>query len=177
MVDQGHEKDVHQGDLWAWAVAFVVTIGEHVGIVLFAVLSAALSIYALTAGFAGLIWWQLAFLAVLIVLSLTVWGLLVKQLVFGFRSHEIRGLGSLVVATSGVGVGELGADVGAGLIGLWQTVPCWSALLAHGRVDDSMKVLAAMVGGLFVLLGGSSLGFRLWVRHRRSRNVGPGSLP
>jgi hypothetical protein len=147
-------------------VSFTVTIGLHVGIVLFTTLWFALAIYALattlaatTLAIQGIAW-------LFTVISLLIWGRLVKQQILGYRPHTIRGLGRVAIATSGCEWGEIAADMGAGLIGLAQIVPLVVSLLGKNAVPERVQVITALVGGLFVALGGSSLGLRLWLRRR-----------
>ena len=160
------EPTSRSGDLWAWAVAFVITFGLHVGIVVFTTLWVALAIYSIAAtltitslGIRAVAW-------LFTVISLLVWARLVKQQVAGFRPHTIRGLGRVDVTTSGTGRGQIAADLGAGLIGLAQIVPLVISLLGGNVMPQQTQVLTALVGGLFVVLGGGSLGMRLWLRRR-----------
>lgn len=44
VANQEREPESRQGDLWAWTVAFVITLGLHVGIVVFTTLWVALAI-------------------------------------------------------------------------------------------------------------------------------------
>ena len=161
--DQDHEPGLRQGDLWAWMVSFVVTLGLDVGIVLFVALSVASVIYALAASVAETFSGIRAIAWLFAVISLLVWAWLVKQQIEGFRPHIIRGLGRVNVGTSGCDWGEIAADLGAVLIGLAQVIPVlisWSGLGA--------RVVTAVSGGLFMILGGCSLAFRLWLRRRGS---------
>ena len=164
-----HSPDVRQGGLWAWLVSFTVSIGLHVGVVLFVALSVALFIYAVTLALGGvstgvhLVTWFFA------VVSLAVWALLVQMLVQSFRPHAIRGLGSIVVATTGCDWGEIAADVGAGLLGLAQLVPLLWVAVAQRAPLQVPVVLTALSGGLFTVIGWGSLGLRLWLRRRRLR--------
>jgi hypothetical protein len=150
------------GKLWAWLVNFVVTLGLHVGIVLFAGLSAALSIYALAGHWGGVTMTQLGLLGLLIVVSLTIWGVLIKHQVRGFRPHTIRGLGNVDVVATGTESGELGADICAGLIGLAQAL-FWMAT-AIERKSIAPSIPALVIAALFVLVGFGSFGVRLWLR-------------
>ena len=170
--DQGREPELRQGDLWAWMVSFVVTLGLHVGIVLFIALSVASVIYALAASLADPVSGIRAIAWLFAVISLLVWARLVKQQVGGFRPHIIRGLGRVNVGTSGCDWGEIAADLGAALIGLAQVIPLlisWSGL---GASAGGTRVLTAVSGGLFMILGGCSLAFRL----RRRRESAHSSL-
>jgi hypothetical protein len=150
----------------------VVTLGLHVGIVLFAGLSAALSIYALTGYWGGVTMTQLGLLGLLIVVSLTIWGILVQQYVRGFRTRTIRGPGNAVVVTTGREFGELGADLAAGLFGLVQA---FSASMAAIQQRSVTSVVAALpVAILFTLIGFGSFGIRLWLRRRNSGQLAQG---
>ncbi|MBN1937292.1 MAG: hypothetical protein JW934_21715 [Anaerolineae bacterium] len=158
---------IREHDLWAGVVSFVVTLGLHIGVVLFISLSGALMVYAITASFdettRGQVWllWPLA------VISLTVLGLLLKQEVRGFRTHLINGLGSVAVSSTGLGVGEIGADISTVLLGLAQLMPLAVVYLADGEIPRSMLLSVFVVGTLLVLVGVSSLSIRLWLRYRR----------
>jgi hypothetical protein len=163
------EPENQAGDLWAWAVAFVTTLGLHVGIVVFTTLWVALAIYSLAATLAITSLGIRAIAWLFTVISLLVWARLAKQQVIGFRPHVIRGLGRIDVVTSGTGRGQIAADLGAGLIGLAQIVPLVISVLGGNAMPQQTQVLTAMVGSLFVVLGGGSLAMRLWLRRRRGR--------
>jgi magnesium-transporting ATPase (P-type) len=170
ILSHNHEPETRQEDLWAWAVGFVITLGLHVAIVVFTTLWVALAIYSLATtvattslGIQGIAW-------LFTVISLLVWARLVKQQILGFRPHTIRGLGRVNVVTSGCEWGEIAADLGAGLIGLAQIVPLVVSVLGGSAMPERTQVLTALVGGLFVVLGGSSLGLRLWLRRRQRQD-------
>ena len=163
-MDRGRESNIHEGDLWAWLVSFVVTCGLHVGIVLFAGLSAALGIYALTGSWGGVPITQLGLLGLLIILSLTIWGVLIQQQVRGFYSRTIRGLGSVVVVTTGRERGEFAADILIGVVGLLLMFS-WGMAVVTGEPFPNLFP-TGVAAGLFVLVGLVSFGFRLWLRRR-----------
>ena len=163
------EPNIHEGDLWAWLVSFVVTLGLHVGIVLFAGLSTALSIYALTGSWGGVTVTQLGLLGLLIILSLTIWGVLIQHQVRGFRPRTIRGVGSVVVVTTGREFGEFAADLCTGVVGLSQMLSWIVVFLAGEAISNLFPALA--IAGLFVLDGFASFGFRLWLRRRGNRST------
>ena len=164
-------ENIREGDLWAWSVSFVVTFGLHVGIVLFASLAAALGLYALTASFANLPIDQNILLWLFVVVSLTVWGMLIKVQVGWFRPHTIHGLGQVTIATSGSDRGEIAADIGAVLIGLAQIGPLVTALLTGGDIPNPMLVVTSISGGLFLAIGAGALIIRLWLRRRRHKHA------
>ncbi len=164
--------DVRENDLWAWLVSFVLTFGVHVGIVLFASLAVALSIYALTGSLGDMVVVLLGFLGALIVVSLTVLGVLVNVQVRWFRPHQIRGVGRVVVATSGVGAGELAADVCAGLVGVVQGIPALVALIMGKPVSRWTLLPNLMSGGLFFAIGCGALALRLRLRSRGDKHAG-----
>jgi hypothetical protein len=163
-----HEPKVRQGDLWAWTVSFVVALGLHVGIVLFTTLSIILGIYALASALVDISWGVRAVAWVFTVVSLTLWGWLIKQQARGFRPHEIRGLGKVAIDTSGCERGEIAADIGAVLIGLAQTGPLLVSLITGDSMPERTQVVTVLVGGLFVTVGGGALILRLWVRRQRT---------
>jgi hypothetical protein len=170
VLSHNYEPETRQEDLWAWTVGFVITLGLHVGIVVFTTLWVALAIYSLAATVAttsldiqGIAW-------LFTVISLFIWARLVKQQIQGFRPHTIRGLGRIIVVTSGCEWGEIAADLGTGLIGLAQIVPLVTSMLGGNAMPEQTQVLTALVGGLFVVLGGSSLGLRLWLRRRQRQD-------
>jgi hypothetical protein len=165
------EPKIRQGDLWAWTVSFVVTLGLHVGIVLFTTLSIGLGIYALASALIDIPWGVRAVAWIFTVVSLTLWGRLVKQQAQGFRPHTIRGLGKVIVATSGCEWGEIGGDIGAVLIGLTQISPSLAPLLTGGPMPERTQVLTALIGGLFAAIGIGALALRLWLRYRRIRSA------
>ena len=167
--NRGREPNIHEGDLWTWLVSFVVTCGLHVGIVLFAGLSAALSIYALTGSWGGVTITQLGLLGLLIILSLTIWGALIQHQVRGFRPRTIRGLGNVVVVTTGREFGEFAADILIGVVGLIQML-FWMTIFLTGEPFSNL-LPALLIAGLFVLVGFASLGFRLWLRRRYGRDT------
>jgi hypothetical protein len=155
--------------LWAWTVSFTVTIGLHVGIVVFTTLWFALAIYALaitvtetTLALRGIAW-------LFTVISLLIWAMLVKQLVQGYRPHTIRGLGRVAVVTTGCEWGEIAADTGTGLIGLAQIIPLAVSVIGGDTMPERVQMFAALIGGLFVALGCGSLGLRLWLRHHQQK--------
>jgi hypothetical protein len=154
-------------------VSFIVTIGLHVGIVLFITLSVALVLYALASAFADTSWGVRAITWVCVVVSLAIWGGLVKQQAKRFRPHVIRGLGKVVVSTSGCEWGEIAADAGAGLIGLAQIIPLLLSLLTTGPLPERMQIITALLGTLFIVVGWGSLVLRLWLHRRRKRKAGP----
>jgi len=176
MTIKGQDRDIEtrQGDLWAWAVGFVVTLGLHVGIVVFTTLWIALSIYSLAALLTTTSWDIRGIVWLFTVVSLLVWARLVKQQIQGFRPHVIRGPGRVHVITSGCEWGEIAADLGTGLVGLAQIVPLYVSLLTNNAIPERTQVLTAWVGGLFLVLGTSSLGYRLWLRrheHKRANQA------
>jgi hypothetical protein len=171
--DSSVQQHIHENDRWAWAVTFVVTLGLHVGIVLFASLSIALCIYALTVRFGETTTTPLVLLWLLIIVSLAVWGMLIDQHVRGFRPHAISGLGKLVVITSGLRAGELSADLAVGLFGLLQLIPFLFVSSIGKNIPRPILIASSLVGGLFLLDGLGSLGIRLWIR-RQKKNVTPG---
>lgn len=168
------DEHIREHDLWAGVVSFVVTLGLHIGVVLFVSLSAALVVYAITAGFDEAARGQIWLLWPLVAVSLVVLGLLLKQEVQGFRAHMIRGLGSVVVASTGSGVGEIGADISTALIGLAQFMPLIAMQLTQDEIPRSMLLSVLVAGPLLVLTGAISLGVRLWLRYRRMRHARTG---
>jgi hypothetical protein len=163
------EPESRAGHFWGWAVAFVTTLGLHVGIVVFTTLWVALAIYSIAATLATTSLGIRVVAWLFTVISLLVWARLAKQQVAGFRPHVIRGLGRIDVTASGTGRGQIAADLGAGLIGLAQIVPLVLSVLGGNAMPQRTQVLTALVGGLFVVLGGGSLVMRLRLRRRQSR--------
>jgi hypothetical protein len=168
---QDREPETRQGDLWAWAVGFIVTLGLHVGIVVFTALWIALAIYSLAASLATTSWDIRGIAWLFTVISLLVWARLVKQQIQSFRPHVIRGPGRVHVITSGCEWGEIAADLGTGLIGLAQIVPLLVSLLTGNTIPERTQVLTALVGSLFLVLGSSSLGYRFWLRRHGHERV------
>jgi hypothetical protein len=117
------QREIHQHDLLAWTVSFVVTLGLHVGVVLFILLTIALFAYALAATLGGVPSGIQAITWFATVVSLIIWSVLVKQQARTFRPHVIRGIGRAIIATSGCGRGEIAADTLAALIGLAEIIP------------------------------------------------------
>jgi hypothetical protein len=171
--NQQHEPDIHQGDWWAWAVSFLVTLALHVGIVVFTTLSIALAIYALASGFTDVSSGVRIIAWFFTILSLILWGRLIKQQTQGFRPHVIRGLGRSTVATTGCDWGEIAGDIGAALIGIAQIAPLSISLIVQNWVPDLTRVLTALVGGVFLTLGCGSLIARLLLRRRRLGTARP----
>ena len=166
---------VRKDDLWAWTVSFVVTLGLHIGIVLFIALSAAMAIYVIaitlsdTSGIQILAW-------ISIVLSLLIWASLVKLQVRGLGPHLIRGLGE-PIATSGCSRGEIAADIGTALIGLAQIIPLIVTLVCNKAVPAKIHFLTALAGGLLLILGVGSLALRLRLRHARATRQESNAAP
>ncbi|MBN1583862.1 MAG: hypothetical protein JXA89_24355 [Anaerolineae bacterium] len=171
-MDRGREPNIHEGDLWAWLVSFVVTCGLHVGIVLFAGLSAALGIYALTGSWGGVSMTQLGLLGLLTILALSIWGALIQYQVRGFRPHTIRGLGNVVVVTTGRELGEFAADILIAVVGV-ILMSSWVIALVTGDPFSGL-LPTLLIAGLFVLVGFVSFGCRLWVLHRGGSNTDSG---
>ena len=164
---------IHQHDLWAWTVTFVVTLGLHVGIVGFAALALASATYALGSAVATTQSGVQAIALAFTILSLLLWAFLVKQLARGFRPRTWHGLGQMTVATTGCEWGEIAADLGTVLIGLSQVIPLIAALSRDQVAPETYQILLAVVGALFIALGISALATRLWLR--RQRQLGPPS--
>ncbi len=171
-VDQ--DAHVQERDMWAGVVRFVITLGLHIGVVLFASLSLALMLYAITAGFDEMTQGQVWLLWPLAAVSLAALGVLLKQEVRGFRTHVIRGLGSLLVSSSGYSVSEVGADISCTLLGLAQFVPLVTAWLNSDEVPRSMWLSVLVGGTLLVLTGAISLSVRVWLHCRRARDAQAG---
>jgi hypothetical protein len=170
---QDRETETRQGDLWAWTVGFVVTFGLHVGIVVFTTLWIALAIYSLATFLLATTSWDIrAVVWLFTVVSLFVWARLVKQQIQNFGPHVIRGPGRVHVITSGCEWGEIAADLGTGLVGLAQIVPLFVSLFTGNAIPERTQVLTAWVGGLFLVLGTSSLGYRLWLRRHQHERAG-----
>jgi hypothetical protein len=148
-------------------VVFVVTLGLHIGIVLFVTLTAALAIYAAAATLANMTSGIQVLAWMLTVISLAIWAQLVKAQARGLRPHIIRGLGKELIATSGCERGEIAADLGTALIGLAQIVPPFVTRLRDEAVPERLYVLTALIGGLLMILGLGSLTLRLWLGHIR----------
>jgi len=167
----GPPNGIHQHDLWAWTVTFVITLGLHVGIVGFAALALASAAYALASAVAttwsGVQATTLAFT----VLSLVLWAFLVKQLARGFRPRTWHGLGQMTIATTGCERGEIAADLGTILIGLSQVIPLIVTLYRDQATPETNQVLLAVVGALFIALGSSTIVLRLWLRRQRQSNT------
>ena len=159
---------IHQHDLWAWTVSFVITLGLHVGIVGFAALALASATYALASGVATTLSGVQAIAAAFTVLSLLQWAFLVKQLARGFRPRTWHGLGRLTIATTGSEWGEIAADLGTVLIGLSQVIPLIVTLSRDQVTPEAYQILLTAVGMLFIALGTSALVLRLWLRRRSS---------
>jgi hypothetical protein len=176
MADTHSDKEeIREEDLLAWIVSFVVTLGLHVGIALFLTLAIALVLYALASAFAGAHWGVRVVTGIGIVVSLTIWAALIKQQARGFRPHTIRGLGRIVIKTSGYEWGEIAGDIGSGLLGLGQSIPVLTALLVDGRAPERTEVFAALIGSFLAAVGWGSFGIRTWL-HRR-RRAGAGAKP
>ena len=159
---------IHQHDLWAWTVSFVITLGLHVGIVGFAALALASATYALASAIVTTLSGVQAIALAFTVLSLLQWAILVKQLARGFRPRTWHGLGQLTIATTGCEWGEIAADLGTVLIGLSQVIPLIVTLSRDQATPAAYQVLLAIVGMLFIALGTSALALRLWLRKRSS---------
>jgi hypothetical protein len=165
--DKSPSPKIRQGDLWASLVTFTVTLSLHIGIVLFISLALALAVYALasTIGNAptgvSVIAWCFT------VLTLIVWGIVVKLQARGFRPHAIHGIGRIVVATSGCERGEIAADIGAGLIGIANLGPLLHALITKSHPPDSITTSAALIGALLAAVGWGSLVLRMILHRRR----------
>ena len=162
---------IHQHDIWAWTVIFVVTLGLHVGIVSFAALALASATYALASAVATALSGIQAIALAFTVLSLLLWAFLVKQLARGFRPRTWHSLGQMTVATTGCEWGEIAADLGTILIGLSQVIPLIAALSRDQATPETYQILLAVVGALFIALGISALALRLWLRHQRQSNT------
>jgi hypothetical protein len=137
------------------------------GIALFLTLAIALVLYALASAFVVTHWGVRAVAWIGIVVSLTIWAALVKQQARGFRPHTLRGLGRIVVRSSGCEWGEITGDIGSGLLGLAQSIPALAALLVDGRAPLRTEVFTALIGGVLAAVGWGSLGIRTWLHRRR----------
>jgi hypothetical protein len=158
---------IRQGDLWAWVVSFLVILSLHIGIVVFVTLAIASFVYALAFALADISIGVQAVAWSFTVVSLILWGILVQKQVEGFHPRAIRGIGHVVVATSGCELGELAADIGTGLFGLAQIGPVVWSLLSRDSVPARAMLVTAFVGGMFAVLGFGSLALRLLLRRRR----------
>ncbi len=162
---------IHQHDLWAWTVTFVITLGLHVGIVGFAALALASATYALGSAIASTLSGIQAIALAFTVLSLLQWAFLVKQLARGFRPRTWHGLGQMTIATTGCERGEIAADLGTALIGLSQVIPLIVTLSREQVSPEPHQVLLSIVGALFIALGIGALALRLWLRRQRLANT------
>jgi len=177
MAGSNPEDSTRQNELWVWTVAFVVTLGLHIGIVLFVTLSAAVAFYAIAATLANIAPGIQVLSWILTIISLLAWAQLVKAQARGLRPHLIRGLGKEPIATSGRGRGEIAADLGTALIGLAQIAPLVVTELRDKAVPDRLHVLTAFVGGLLLILGLGSLALRLWLGYIKPTQQSPESQP
>lgn len=162
---------IHQQDLWAWTVIFVVTLGLHVGIVGFAALALASAAYALASAVVTTLHGVQAIALAFTAISILLWAFLVKQLARGFRPRTWHGLGQITISTTGCERGEVAADLGTVLIGLSQVIPLIGTLYRDQAPPQAYQMLLAVVGALFIALGISALALRLWLRRQRQSNA------